>query len=64
VATSRTTNSKSALSSLSVYDGADFVGTIVEDRAVQFRAFDSAGKSIGIYETQQKAMRAIPGVTS
>jgi hypothetical protein len=46
--------------SISVNDGALFVGTIVLDDGSHF-AFDVAGTLIGEFPTRQAAMRALPG---
>jgi hypothetical protein len=44
---------------LSVYDGSDHVGDIVE-RADGFDAFTTTGKLIGTYRNAGEAARAIP----
>jgi hypothetical protein len=44
---------------LAVYDGHDFIGTVVESDG-QFRAFDAHNRILGNFKSRRDAMRAIP----
>ena len=48
---------------LAVYDGASFVGSIV-DRDGSFDAYDATGRHIGAFKNQREAVRAIPAGTA
>ena len=43
-----------------VYDGTNFVGSIVERADGSFDAFDAAGRHLGTFRNQREAVRAIP----
>jgi hypothetical protein len=53
------TSPRPARATVSVYDGASFVGTLVE-RDGEYHAFDARGRRIGTFQNQRDALRAIP----
>ncbi len=56
----RNTDFKSSL--LTVTDGTTTAGFIISRGRQGHEAFDSAGRSIGVFPTQREAVRAIPHV--
>jgi hypothetical protein len=47
-----------------VYDGTNFVGSIVERADGSFDAFDAAGRHLGAFRNRREAVRAVPAGTA